>query len=137
MRPDEQNRRHVIVHIIVVAYLLTRAEDLEPFRISAELLQQVEHDVLMFALEKLRSPNMKGAKFVLEPVSAKLRCRVCGEEWRFSPEGTREDVSEAIHFVPEMAHVYLKCPRCGSHDFEVAEGRGVWLASIKGVKRDG
>lgn len=100
-------------------------------------LQQVEHDVLMFALDELRSPNMREAKFVLEPVSAKLSCRVCGEEWRFSPEATREDVSEAIHFVPEIAHVYLKCPRCGSHDFEVAEGRGVWLASIKGMKRDG
>jgi hydrogenase nickel incorporation protein HypA/HybF len=45
-----------------------------------------------------------------------------------------KEVSEAIHFVPEMAHVYIKCPSCGSPDFEVVEGRGVWLQSIKGVK---
>jgi len=100
-------------------------------------LQQVEHGVLMFALDKLRSAQMREAKFILESVSATLSCRVCGEKWRFYPDATCEDISEAIHFVPEMAHVYLKCPHCGSHDFEVAEGRGVWLASIKGVKRDG
>ena len=47
-----------------------------------------------------------------------------------------EEISEAIHFVPEMAHVYIKCKECGSPDFEVIEGRGVWLATIKGVKKD-
>jgi hydrogenase nickel incorporation protein HypA/HybF len=100
-------------------------------------LQQVDHEILAFALDQLRMPIIRDAKFVLESVSAKLRCRVCGEEWRFSPEALGGEVSEAIHFVPEMAHVYLKCPRCGSPDFEVVEGRGVWLASVKGVRRDG
>lgn len=100
-------------------------------------LQQVEHEVLDFALDQLRTPIMRDAKFILESISAKLRCRVCGVEWRFSPDALGEEVSEAIHFVPEMAHVYLKCPGCGSPDFEVVEGRGVWLASIKGVRRDG
>ncbi|MBS7619754.1 hydrogenase maturation nickel metallochaperone HypA, partial [Candidatus Bathyarchaeota archaeon] len=27
--------------------------------------------------------------------------------------------------------------RCGSPDFEVLEGRGVWLASVRGVRKDG
>lgn len=100
-------------------------------------LQQVEHDVLDYALEQLKTPMMENVKFVLEAVPARLRCRVCGEEWTFSPSGMSEDVSEAIHFVPEMAHVYIKCPKCGSPDFEVLEGRGVWLATIRGVKDDG
>ena len=99
-------------------------------------LQQVEHDILNFALNKLRTPLMRNAKFVLESIQAKMKCRVCGEEWRFSPDDLSEENSEAIHFIPEMAHVYLKCSRCGSPDFEVLEGRGIWLASIKGVKRD-
>jgi hydrogenase nickel incorporation protein HypA/HybF len=55
----------------------------------------------------------------------------------FRREEHGEETSEAVHFVPEMAHVYLKCPKCGSPDFEIAEGRGVWLASIKGRKNDG
>lgn len=99
-------------------------------------LQQVDHGILEFALDQLRTPIMSGARFILESIPASLRCRACGEKWRFSPDDLKEDVSEAIHFVPEMAHVHLKCPGCGSPDFEVTEGRGVWLASIKGVKRD-
>lgn len=100
-------------------------------------LQQVEHDVLLFALEQLKTPVMEDAEFDLEAIPARLRCRVCGEGWDFSASGMSEEVSEAIHFVPEMAHVYLKCPSCGSPDFEVVEGRGVWLAKIEGVKADG
>ncbi len=99
-------------------------------------LQQIEHDIFMFALEQLRKGKAENAKFVLESTPGKFRCRVCGEEWEFSPSNLQEDVSEAIHFIPEMAHVYIKCPSCESPDFEVTEGRGVTIASIKGLKRD-
>jgi len=99
-------------------------------------LQQIEHDVLIFAIEQLRSPLLKDAKFVLETVHAKLKCRVCSEEWTYNPEVMEESISEAIHFVPEMAHVYIKCPKCKSPDFEILEGRGVWLGSVRGVKKD-
>ena len=99
-------------------------------------LQQVEHEILEFALEQLRTPKMKNAKFTLESVSGRLKCRICNEEWVFSPRDMDEDVSEAIHFVPEVAHVYISCPECESPDFQVLEGRGVILASIRGVKKD-
>jgi Zn finger protein HypA/HybF involved in hydrogenase expression len=48
-------------------------------------------------------------------------------------EGCRdldEAQSEAIHFIPELAHTYLRCPACASPDFEVVRGRGVWLAQV-------
>ena len=99
-------------------------------------LQQVEHEILEFALDHLRTPTMKNAKFTLESVPGRLKCRICGEEWKFSPHDMDEDASEAIHFVPEVAHVYISCPECGSPDFKVLEGRGVILASIRGVKKD-
>lgn len=114
-----------------------KLEEISEVTIRIGELQQVEHEVLEFALDKLRTPIMKDAKFILESIPAKLRCQVCGEEWLFSPDSLSEEISEAIHFVPEMAHVYLRCPRCGSPDFKVVEGRGVWLAYVKGVKRDG
>jgi len=100
-------------------------------------LQQIDHEVFLFALEQQRTPIMKNARFVIESIKGRFRCRACGNEWAFDPEALGEDVSEAVHFVPEMAHVFIKCSRCGSPDFEVVEGRGVWLASIRGVKRDG
>jgi len=99
-------------------------------------LQQVEHDVLEFAFEQLKTELFKDAKFILKTQPAKFKCRVCGNEWNFKAQGLTEDVSEAIHFVPEMAHVYIKCTECESPDFEVTQGRGVWLATIKGVKED-
>lgn len=125
--------------VVSTAVKIARAEGLSEITevvVKIGELQQVEHDVLNFALEQLRKPMMKNARFVLETIPARLRCRVCGEEWKFSPEELSEEVSEAIHFVPEVAHVYIKCPGCGSPDFEVVEGRGVILASIKGVKKD-
>jgi hydrogenase nickel incorporation protein HypA/HybF len=125
--------------VVSTAVKIARAEGLSEITevvVKIGELQQVEHDVLNFALEQLRKPMMKDARFVLETIPARLRCRVCGEEWRFSPEELSEEVSEAIHFVPEVAHVYIKCLGCGSPDFEVVEGRGVILASIKGIKKD-
>jgi hydrogenase nickel incorporation protein HypA/HybF len=100
-------------------------------------LQQVDREALLFALDQLRTPIMGRARFTIEPIPAKMRCRVCGGEWSFRREALSEDEAEAVHFLPEMAHVYIKCPRCGSPDFEVSEGRGVWLASVRGVRRVG
>ena len=99
-------------------------------------LQQVEHDIIQFALEQLKTPEMEKTKFLLEAASAKFKCRKCSTEWNFKTENLTKEVSEAIHFVPEMAHVYIKCSNCGSPDFEVVKGRGVWIAYIKGVKKD-
>ena len=97
-------------------------------------LQQIDQEIFEFALSQLRSPMLKNAKFSLETVKAELECRVCNHKWKFSTENMDEDVSEFIHFIPEIAHTYLKCPKCGSPDFEILMGRGVWLDSIKGVK---
>jgi hydrogenase nickel incorporation protein HypA/HybF len=111
-------------------------EKVTEVKVTIGELQQIEEDIFRFALDQLRTPLLKDAEFVFETTPGRLRCRVCGEEWSFNLDGLSEDVSEAIHFVPEMAHVYLKCPGCGSPDFEVKEGRGVYLASIKGIVRD-
>lgn len=99
-------------------------------------LQQVEHDVLEFAFQQLKTPLFEKAKFILKSQPGKFKCRNCGNQWTFENQEMTEDVSEAIHFIPEMAHVYIKCTECCSPDFEVVEGRGVWLATIKGVKKD-
>jgi len=97
-------------------------------------LQQVEPDILEFALSQLKSAKFENAKFKMESVKAQLKCRVCGYKWLFNKEGLSEETAEAIHFIPEIAHTYIKCPKCGSPDFEIVEGRGVWLESIKGVQ---
>ena len=103
-------------------------------RIRLGELQQVEQEVLEFALSQLKTGQLKGARFKIEKVKARLKCRACGYTWVFNEKELDESMVEAIHFVPEVAHVYIKCPQCGSPDFEVVEGRGVWLLSVRGVK---
>lgn len=97
-------------------------------------LQHVEVDILEFALLELRTGKLKNAKFLIETVKAKLLCRACGFLWDFSQNKLDRRSTEAMHFVPETVHAYIKCPKCGSPDFEISEGRGIVIESIKGVK---
>jgi hydrogenase nickel incorporation protein HypA/HybF len=97
-------------------------------------LQQIEQDVFKFALSQLRTGKFEKAKFVIETEKAKLKCRACGCGWVFDKTKVSGETAEAVHFVPEVAHVYIKCPKCGSPDFEVLEGRGVLLQSVRGVR---
>lgn len=103
-------------------------------KIKVGELQQIELDILEFALSQLKTFKLKNAKFDIETVKAELKCRVCGHEWIFKKEKIDKETAEAIHFVPEIAHTYIKCPKCGSPDFEMLHGRGIWIESIKGVK---
>jgi hydrogenase nickel incorporation protein HypA/HybF len=90
-------------------------------------LQQVEPPILRFALTQMKSDIFKDAK-------STLKCRVCATTWQFNLKKLDKATAEAIHFVPEAAHTFVKCPKCGSPDFEIVSGRGVWLQDIKGAK---
>jgi hydrogenase nickel incorporation protein HypA/HybF len=97
-------------------------------------LQQVEPPILRFALKQLKPPSFKNAKFRILKAKSTLKCRVCGTSWQFSLKKLDKTTAEAIHFVPEVAHTFVKCPKCGSPDFEIVTGRGVWLEDLKGAK---
>jgi hydrogenase nickel incorporation protein HypA/HybF len=100
-------------------------------------LQQIDVGVFEFALKEVipaGEPRLASAAIVVKTEPAELRCRPCGHG--FGLEETRgprgEDESEAIHFIPELAHSFLRCPRCKSPDFELVRGRGVSIGSIEG-----
>jgi hydrogenase nickel incorporation protein HypA/HybF len=97
-------------------------------------LQQVEPSILRFALSQIKTGNFKNSKFRILKAKSTLKCRVCETTWQFNIKKLDKTTAEAIHFVPEVAHTYIKCPKCGSPDFEIVSGRGVWLENIKGVK---
>ena len=97
-------------------------------------LQQIDIEIFKFALSELKSErNMENVEFKLETVEAEMMCRKCGYRWKFKDESLSEDVKEAIHFIPEVAHTFMRCQKCGSPDFEIISGRGVWIESISGV----
>jgi len=97
-------------------------------------LQQIEKDIFESALDEIsRMKNIEG-KFVIEEENASFKCRICGGEWDFKKGvgGLNKEESEYVHFIPDIIRVYSKCPRCGSPDFEVLKGRGVWIEYIEG-----
>ena len=123
--------------VIAAAKQVAEKEKLREVRevtIRVGELQQVEEEILLFALSQLKPAGFKNAEFHVVRAKTRLNCRVCGNTWLFSKNKLDEDTAEAIHFVPEVAHAYIKCPKCGSPDFEISEGRGVWLDNIKGVR---
>ena len=95
-------------------------------------LQQIDVDSFKFALDPLfkSSPITAKAEVELEIEKCMLKCNLCGEEWE-SGDVTCEE-AEFIHFIPEVAHAYMKCPKCKSPDFKIVRGRGVWVEYIKG-----
>lgn len=96
-------------------------------------LQQIDQGILEFALSQLRPAKLKKTRFKIENARARLKCRACSYDWDFDKTRLDEETAEAIHFVPEVSHAYVKCPKCGSPDFEILEGRE-WLESVKGVR---
>ena len=99
-------------------------------------LQQMEIEVFEFALDELAKEHdelLTNVKIEMETEPAIFRCRVCGHEWDFEEAGLSEEEGEAVHFAPEVAHAYVRCPSCKSPDFEVIRGRGVLIQSIKGT----
>ena len=97
-------------------------------------LQQVEAGILRFAISQMKPPIFKNTKFRILKAKTTLKCRVCETTWEFNLKKIDKTTAEAIHFVPEVAHTYVKCPKCASPDFEIVNGRGVWLENIKGAK---
>ena len=114
--------------------IIITKKEVEEVKIKLGALQQIEEDVFDFALSQLKTSRFKDAKFRIVQEKVKLSCRVCGHNWTFIEEKLDEDTKEAIHFVPEIIHVYQKCPECGSPDFKIVEGRGIWLESVTGMK---
>jgi len=109
--------------------------------ISVQLgeLQQINEEIFRYALDELTELYKEHfSKVIIDIIieRSQLQCNNCEHIWMFDSikDSLDEDEVEAIHFIPEVAFVHTRCPHCGSPDFRVIKGRGVSLASIKGVK---
>jgi hydrogenase nickel incorporation protein HypA/HybF len=99
-------------------------------------LQQINVDTFEFLVKEVigNDPLISKAELDIRTEKGLLKCNVCANEWAFQDVAGKlgEEYSEAIHFVPEMAHIYARCPKCGSPDFEISQGRGVYIETIEG-----
>ncbi|MCX7038523.1 MAG: hydrogenase nickel incorporation protein HypA [Spirochaetes bacterium] len=90
-------------------------------------LQAIDREIFAFALESLLAGSaLPAGLFRMETEPAEFLCRACGRRWGLAEEaGLTVEQREAIHFLPESAHAFVRCPACGSMDFGVEKGRGV------------
>ncbi len=98
-------------------------------------LQAVDREVLEFAVSELRKEApvpIREVEFLDEPVQ--FKCRNCGFTWGLKDLEVSEEIREYIHFLPEAVHSFVKCPKCGSVDYEVVKGRGVYIRDIRVVR---
>lgn len=107
-------------------------------------LSQIDIEILRDALKNLFKEEFnKYVEIGVEVEKAKLRCSTCGYEFGFQdvweqlkqlfcPDSKPgEECENPIHYVPELASSFVKCPKCGSPDLEIISGRGVWIKSLE------
>lgn len=127
----------------VIAAALQAAEEggirrIATVRVAVGELQQIDPETFAGALRDqvpTKSEALAGTDFAVQFEPALLHCRACGAEFGLSAAAgdLDEQAAEAIHFVPELAHTWRRCPTCGSPDFEVIRGRGIWLIAVEGA----
>ncbi len=94
-------------------------------------LQAVDREVFELALgESLKLHGLEVESYELVTEEALFECRACGFSWGLGDLALSDEVREAIHFLPEAAYAYVRCPRCGSPDFSVARGRGIRILGV-------
>ncbi|MCX5798372.1 MAG: hydrogenase nickel incorporation protein HypA [Proteobacteria bacterium] len=114
-----------------------KLKNISRIQVKVGELQQIDLGIFRFALENILKSYALGMdieNIIVETDKSVLKCKVCGAEWSFSETLNRlqDDETEAIHFIPEVAHIYMRCPSCKSPDFDIIKGRGVWIDSIEG-----
>lgn len=100
-------------------------------------LQQVDTEILEFAFQQISLSHgdvLSGASLLFETEGGAFKCRNCSLQWDYkkASQVLAEDTAESIHFIPELAHVFIRCPDCSSPDFEVIKGRNLWVGSVTG-----
>lgn len=117
--------------IVATALKKSGGKRVKKVKLRVGELQQVDLEILKFAIEEI-SKAEQGEKMdvEMEVERAELTCSRCSEKWNPVQLGMGEETAELIHFLPEAAKIHLRCPKCGSFDFEISRGRGVWIESL-------
>ena len=102
-------------------------------------LSGYELDVLNTALKSLSMDTpLSEALFEIVVEPTRFKCNFCGFKWGMDEAKKQlaeifgaEDAETPMHYVPELAVAFLKCPKCGAPDFTIISGRGVRVAEVE------
>ncbi len=131
----------------VVKAALSAADDagldrIERIVVKVGELQQIERDLFEFSLTTViptQEPRLEGTVFDVSEEPVRFECRSCQKAYGRDDVDLDVDADEgeAIHLIPELSHAFMRCPACGSPDFEILAGRGVTLERIEGRDQHG
>lgn len=90
-------------------------------------------DTIFSELKARAAEPVRAARLVVEIEPTVFKCRACGKTFAEKDCGELDPTEkEAVHFLPEAARVYIKCPACKSPDFKLEKGRGIYVREIRG-----
>jgi hydrogenase nickel incorporation protein HypA/HybF len=93
--------------------------------------QQIEVENFKFLVKEIyKLKEKEETVIVVEEEEGWFKCELCNNKWKFKEMELEEEKKEAIHFLPEMIHAYIRCPNCEGVDFRIEEGRGVVISEI-------
>ena len=131
----EWSLAQAVVNAVADHCVRNNCKEIEAVVVLGEL-QQIDANVFKLALKEiLEAQNMRKIKIKIEREEAVFKCRACGFQWNFSrtKKGLHASDAELIHFIPDVSHAYIRCPKCKSPDFEIVKGRGLWIKEIKSL----
>ena len=128
----EWSLAEAVIEAVVKEAEKASAREVKGVVIGLGELQNIDLEIFKYALEVLaKDTRVKISEFKFIVDKAVFRCRVCGFTWDLNSISLNEDEKEAIHFIPELLYSFVKCPECGSIDYEIIAGRGVSIKSIE------
>ncbi|MDW8036384.1 MAG: hydrogenase nickel incorporation protein HypA [Candidatus Korarchaeum sp.] len=139
----EWSLAEVIVETLASKVKLEGTRRISEVEIIHGEMMELELDILRFALEELsKGTPLEGSRFIFKEEKASFRCNSCGYNWDFEQaheslpedlgirEGVNGDKESPIHFIPYLAQALMKCPSCGSRDFDVESGRDLRICRV-------
>ena len=114
--------------------------------VSVGELSQLDINLMSEAFHLISKDTiLHDTKIVFKEIKARFKCKNCGYEWdmKEAERQMKENIPEfakivdeegtvdyPIHYMPDLIYAYIKCPACGSKDFEVVSGKGVKITKI-------
>ncbi len=132
-----------VVHSLLDFISSKGLKSLEMIEITFGEILELNIDIFREAFQDIsKGTPLEGAKLILREEKALFRCNSCGAEWDFEtadkilvrefgvmeePVGIKES---PLHFLPDLAKTLLRCPRCGSRDFDLVSGKDLRVSKV-------
>ena len=135
---------HGVIQTLINLVKQNMLKTIDLIEISVGEMSQIDVELLSFWLRELsKETPIKSAEFKITVERSRYRCRSCGYEWSWEDVKNsvlkelceeEEECDNPIHFIPELANVFMKCPKCQSPDFEIIGGTGVKILRVVGSR---